>query len=122
MFILGSRNREPLFKYSMWNKFNSILEKDYVLTNNGMEAYNSSLNPTIPKNASIWTVIEIFQKEDALSKVTYNEFILGATQTKNTGRRASFEIKMNELESIALKYENIEKLEYLKYVKAIYSV
>ena len=31
--------------------------------------------PTIPKNASFWTNIEIFKEEDSVSKTSYNEYL-----------------------------------------------
>ena len=60
--------RAALFKVDNWNHYNEVINDDFVTTNNGLESYNSSWTPCIPRNASVWSVIESFQKEDSLSK------------------------------------------------------
>lgn len=41
--------RAPLFPLAAWNKYTSILAQDFVVTNNGNEAFNSTWNPSVPK-------------------------------------------------------------------------
>ena len=115
-FKTRKSRKAPLFEIALWNHYNSIIKNDFLLTNNGCEAYHSSWNPTIPKNASVWTVIESFIKEDSLAKVTHNEVLRGEHQAHNSSRVNNLKAKQKQLHSIC---ENASKYTARNYMEAI---
>ena len=66
--------RNPTWTIAKWNKFNQVVAEDFVLTNNGNEVFNSSWVPSLPKNATVWSVIKGFQKEESFARVTHAEY------------------------------------------------
>ena len=62
--------QDPLFKFSLWNKWNEIIS-NLATTNNSNEAYNNQWNQTTEKNPSyMWTIINNFIREESLARKT----------------------------------------------------
>ena len=65
----NGRRRNPLFSFDLWNKWSEV-QGNLPITNNSNEAYNNQWNRTTEANATMWTIIYNFQREDALSRKT----------------------------------------------------
>ena len=65
----NGRRRNPLFSFDLWNKWSEV-QGNLPTTNNSNEAYNNQWNRTTEANATMWTIIYNFQREDALSRKT----------------------------------------------------
>ena len=115
---LGRRN--PLFPVPLWNKWTEVSAEDYVLTNNGNEVFNSTWNPSVPKSASIWTVIDCFKKEEALAQLTFRESLRGVHVAHNRSRDEGQTEKMRELHNVCSRYHSMgNKQEYLDLVTSL---
>ena len=64
---LSRGRRQPMFAYSLWNKHSDMVADNFHLTNNSLEAMNSSWAPNVPRSATIWTIVHRFQKEEMLA-------------------------------------------------------
>ena len=112
--------RNPLFKIETWNHHCEVLKDDFVVTNNGIESFNSSRTPSIPRNASIWSVLECLNKEDSMSKVTYMEYLRGTNQAHNKSRDKNNRAKTEELKSICEKWMEFDSKDYLEAIRNFY--
>ena len=74
---LKQQRRPAIFSLDSWNKSRVIGSCNYLLTNNAVEAYNSTKNPVIKRNASVWNVILQFIREENSSRLTYVEACRG---------------------------------------------
>ena len=79
----------------------AIFSKNHV--NNGNEVFNSSWNPSIPKSASVWTVIECFMNEETLCRSVHSELLRNVYQSHNLTRARTHAAKMKELRSICTR-------------------
>ena len=64
----------PLIHPKTWSQFNQVLE-DSPTTNNAAEAWNGAWTSSVQTNASLWTVIEAFKREEAISITKWKEDI-----------------------------------------------
>ena len=102
---IGARGRygtrkKPTYEIKIWNKYEEIIDEDFVLTNNGNEVFNSSWAPSIPKSATVWTVILEFQRREALARAEHNEHLRGLTKAHNSSRDRLHKQRMEELHNI----------------------
>ena len=93
-------NGVPQFKHSTWNKHGLVTDGNYTLTNNYMEAMNSSWTPGIPKCATVWTVIRKFKDEEALARLNHAQALRPVEESQNRSRNKKQIIKMNSLSSM----------------------
>ena len=78
-----TRNRarkDPLFKFRLWNKWKEVRE-DIPTTNNSNEADNNLWNQSTEPNASLWTIITNFIREESLSRKTLLDSANAVVQT-----------------------------------------
>ena len=78
--------------------------------------------PTIPKNASVWTVIESFNKEDSMAKVTRLEDLRGVHQAHNRTRQLNCAARKEELKSICENWSGMEPEQYLEMLATFYKI
>ena len=104
----GNR-RKPKYDVKLWNKHEQIVDADFVLTNNGNEVFNSTWAPSIPKSATVWTVIEEFKRQESLAREAHNELLRGLHQAHNSSRDKGVKARMHQLHSIVVNYEKFEK-------------
>ena len=91
-----TRNRarkDPLFKFTLWNKWMEVRE-DIPTTNNSNEAYNNQWNQSTEPNASLWTIITNFIREESLSRKTLLDSASGANSTARTLANKNREINV----------------------------
>ena len=114
-------HRAPMFQHSLWNKFDDIISENYQLTNNSLEAMNSSWAPTIPRNASVWTVIGKFQKEESNARLTHSEALRGVVESHNRSRSEQQKKKMDELHNLCVNFDKSEICQYLENVMHLFN-
>ena len=114
--------RSPMFEINIWNHHDRIIHNDFMMTNNGLESYNSSWTPTVPKNASVWTVIESFNKEDSMAKVTRLEDLRGVHQAHNRTRQLNCAARKEELKNICENWSRMEPEQYLEMLANFYKI
>ena len=90
-----------------------------LLTNNSLEAFNSSWTPNVPKSASIWVVIENFIKEESLARATHSESLRNVHSGHNAMRQRSHQVKMEYLHMLCQNYETAESLGYLESIGSV---
>ena len=95
--VRNKKRKSPTGALDKWVKYESIVEEDMVLTNNGNEVFNSSWNPSIPKSASVWTVIECFMNEETLCRLVHSELLRNVHQSHNLTRAQTHAAKMKEI-------------------------
>ena len=111
--------RNPTWTIAKWNKFNQVVAEDFVLTNNGNEVFNSSWVPSLPKNATVWSVIKGFQKEESIARVTHAEYLSDIHQSHNSSRNKTQLERMRQLHNICSKWDESTVEEYLDAVNAL---
>ena len=117
---LSRGRRQPMFAYSLWNKHSDMVADNFHLTNNSLEAMNSSWAPNVPRSATIWTIVHRFQKEEMLARVTHNETIRGVTESHNNGRSERQRQKMLELQQLCCNFGKCPTEQYLESVMNIF--
>ena len=110
-----------IYKYIFVLNIN-IIHNDFMMTNNGLESYNSSWTPTVPKNASVWTVIESLNKEDSMAKATRLEDMRGVHQAHNRTRKENYTAKKEELMNICKNWSLMEPEQYLEMITNFYKI
>ena len=110
-----------MFPISIWNKYEQIMSDNFVLTNNHLEGFNSSWAPSIPKSASVWTVIDAFQREESLARATYSETVRNIHNPHNAARTKAQECKMNQLHSLCENFYQIIPNDYLESIANLLS-
>ena len=114
---LGSMNtrtweqRSPLFTHSLWSKYQAVVEED-VLTSNAAEGYNHSLSTSIlPKNASVWALVEQLRTEESSINRKLHDAVLGPENNQATAPNTSRNIKKNQsfsdLKNLVSNYFNV---------------
>ena len=79
-----------------------------------VEGLNSTFAPNVPKNASVWTVIICFQKEEMLTRLKYNEALAGEEPSHNKKRKQNHVERMLSLADICRSYPEYEdKSQYM---------
>ena len=98
------RRLKPRIRVNLWNKFKFAVEGQPI-TNNGAEAFNGSWNRATPANASLWTILDGFRREETLASEKYRCFRqYGSQASENQTRRASELDKRARLQRIVKLY------------------
>ena len=87
--VLGRSNarQSPMFKYEMWNIHVDILDGS-KFTSNSVEAWNNAWNSSLEKNASVWTVVQGFRREDGIVKGKLRDIMFGNLPSEDNRGRA----------------------------------
>ena len=99
---LGSMNtrtwerRSPLFAHSLWSKYQAVLEED-VLTSNAAEGFNHALSTSLPKNASVWALVEQLRMEESSINRKLHDAVLGPENNQASAPNISRNVKKNQV-------------------------
>ena len=116
----GAR-RQPMFAHKMWSAFDQI-KNGLATTNNAQEASNGVWNDNADTNKSLWSVINGFQREDALAKERFYRGIFGSEKSPTTSRALDQAYKVEALKKAAKMFGQVPAKEYLALVrKAMYA-
>ena len=83
----SSSRRPPIFAHDIWNVHEAFLDEDPVITNNGLEAFNRTLNASMGVKPNIWKVIQGFIDQESETKRVLVSNAGGQDMTSNTGRK-----------------------------------
>ena len=97
-------------------KYDEVVGEDFILMNNGNEVFNSVWVPSIPKNASLWTILDNFKKEESLARLTHNEVLRNVHVAHNASRKKQHDNKMRELCNICQNFRGFQLAEYFQTV------
>ena len=92
--------------------------EDIPTTNNSNEAYNNQWNQSTEPNASLWTIITNFIREESLLRKTLLDSASGANSTENA-RKQKQRDKRTRIKNINEMYNNIPSPEYMKQLAKI---
>ena len=105
--------KSPRFPLTMWNKYDEVLNDDPT-TSNAAEGYNHALGISVPRNASIWTVIETLRTEESSFLRKLHDSVLGAANPdavkSRTCRRQQRRV---DIKNIVKNYGKLSKKEYI---------
>ena len=118
------QRRNPMFAYSMWNKYNSVLTDD-PLTSNSAEGYNSALSASLPVNCGIWTLIQQLRTEESMNMKKLRDVLSGLqnnlatnpTSSRNLGRKQ----RHTDLKAIVSNYNNVSLDMYMNAIIDFYN-
>lgn len=114
----NGRRGKPRIKHELWNVFSNVLEK-IPTTNNMVEAWNGAWNKSTPTNASLWTIISGFQREEGLVRQKVHDDQLLRVDVEEdslagNSRRIHSKDKVARVRNICMEYgEREDKREYL---------
>ena len=119
----SSSRRAPLFRPELWSSFDDLLT-DSPTTNNALESWNARWNSAKMSTSNFWSVVEGFQREDALA---YQRYLSDISDVQNpnvspvegTSRKIKHRLKMSRLKNVALKINSVPPAEYLAIVSSI---
>ena len=107
---------------SVWNQYNSVIQALPTAS----EAFNGAWNRATGQNASVWSVIAGFKREEGLSKNKWKEDIsLVDTNQEDSAqqgssRRCKMKDRVNRLRNCCRQYHSFEnKQEYLDMIRDI---
>ena len=118
--IRNRGRRAPLWSVDKYNKYDEVVGEDFILTNNGNEVFNSVWVPSIPKNASLWTILDNFKNEESLARLTHNEVLRNVHVAHNASRKKQHDNKMRELRNICQNFRGFQLAEYLQTVANVF--
>ena len=108
--------RAPIHAPDTWSYYDSLCRMseessatNVALTNNMVEGLHSAFAPNVPKNATVWSVIICFQKEEMITRLKYNESLSGEESTHNKKRKTNNIKKMQALAEICRSYPDFKQ-------------
>ena len=114
-FRTGVR-RAPTFAHSLWNKFETVLHDD-ELTSNAAEGFNNALALSLPRNCSIWTLMQQLRTEENVNIRKVMDAALGpqnnSSTNPNTSRNCFRKQRREELKSIVNNFANVSIKVYM---------
>ena len=125
---IGSKNtrnpamprRKPKFEHKLWNKYDAVIDDDEA-TNNRSENWNSVSKLGMNMNPSIWTVLELFGKEEALARAKIHSLALGNLTIDHPARRKKIIERRSKLRSILVEWEALSLQAYFNMVASHYN-
>ena len=116
--------RAPLFKHDYWNKYSLVLEED-ILTSNAAEGFNNALSSSVPRNASVWTLIQQLRTEESLCIKKIRDAALGPQNIQsiapNTSRNKRKSQRAEDLKSLVSNYRSLPIKLYLSSLVDFYN-
>ena len=105
--------KSPRFPLTMWNKYDQVLNDDPT-TSNAAEGYNHALGISVPRNASIWTVIETLRTEESSFLRKLHESVLGAANP-DAGKSRTYRRQQRrvDIKNIVKNYGKLSKKQYI---------
>ena len=109
------RRGNPKIKLDMWTKFN-VVKEQMPCTNNAVEAFNRAWNRSTPSNASLWTILDGFLREEMLMKNKLHEAWQQDSPESHSISSRQLQVKQKEEKIFRLvaQYTNMNLDTYLK--------
>ena len=99
----GAR-KQPIFKHALWNKYSSVLEDDPT-TSNSAEGFNGALALSMPRNCSLWMLIQQLRTEEnnVVRKIRDASVCSNLNSSRNLGRAQ----KHADLKNVVSTYNKV---------------
>jgi len=110
---------QPMFDFEMFSKYNNIVNMEDTTTNRS-EGFNLQLKVSTPRNATLWTLINQFRKEDALVAIKLREAAVGIRHTHKK-RKKEQDNKRQRLFELVCNYDKLSMANYMKYCVDFYN-
>jgi hypothetical protein len=103
----------PRFSHSIWNKHQEFVD-DLPTTSNQAEAFNGAWKLRNDPNASFWSILDGFQREEALSAQKWRESIINIriqpqSLTEGTARKIHQKERQAKIKNVLIKEGLIPK-------------
>lgn len=112
--------RQPKFPITLWNKNKEALAEDEV-TNNRSENWNSVSKLGMSMHPSLWSLLELFQKEDALARTKLNSVALGTPNIDHPARQKKAAEKKEKLKKVLELWGKVSVEDFFNMVAAHYN-
>eukprot|EP00088_Acartia_fossae_P068604 TRINITY_DN8739_c0_g1_i2.p1 TRINITY_DN8739_c0_g1~~TRINITY_DN8739_c0_g1_i2.p1 ORF type:complete len:196 (+),score=16.19 TRINITY_DN8739_c0_g1_i2:152-739(+) len=107
--------------YSALANLISEITEMLTTTTNSIEGYNGAIAKGCPDKATLWTLIQVVRKEEALAYKKVTEALKGQnkkTRPRDIRRRA----RQNCLRNVVLNYEATTQRRYIQEVSSYYNI
>ena len=112
--------RKPKYEVKLWNKHQAVID-DEEGTNNRSENWNSVSKLGMNMHPSIWSVLEMFQKEEALARTKIHSLALGNLTIDHPARKKKCMERRSKLRSILAKWGTVSVEAYFNMVASHYN-
>ena len=116
----GCQRKRPRYDISLWNKFDTILE-DGQTTNNRSEVWNCASKIGMSMHPSIWQLMDLFKKEDAVMRAKLSSVALRRESPDHPGRKQARSVCREQLQKILRKWDSLSLKDYFNLVSAHYN-
>jgi len=119
--FIGEKNNRtggrkcPLIPVEQWNMFDAV-RTGSARTNNAMEGYNHAFSLSLPKRASVWSLIDRFKAEESLMKKTFLDLATAGEKTDNSNRTLG---RIHHEERLFSLVSNVNKMSLSLYMEAM---
>ena len=115
--------KPPLFQHDLWNKFHEF-SLGLPATTNQAEAFNRAWNLRTDTNASFWSILDGFKREEALAAQKWRESIVNTRigdpgPAEGTSRQILQRDKQARIQNVLSKEGTIPKKSYLAAVVSL---
>ena len=94
--------------------YTDILE-GFKFTSNSVEAWNNAWNSSLEKNASVWTVVQGFRREDGIVKGKLRDIMFGNLPSEdNRGRAGGRKSRDSQVQTFLGHLDSNNRFENLK--------
>jgi hypothetical protein len=111
--------RKPIFSVDIWSKHEAVLKK-IDLTNNHSESWNSAIVKVMPRNASVWAVIDCFKKDEALTSKKIIDAATVKPSTSAVSRDNARKKRQEKLFTLVSNYINLSPNKFLAAASCLY--
>lgn len=112
-----------MFPHATWNKFDAFLEGK-TTTNNAAEAWNKAWNTRMEANASFWSTLDGFKREEALASQKWRENVISTrdqppSPDEGTSRQIRQREKLSKIQNVLSKENVLPQIEYLSLLASL---
>ena len=121
---LNQRNglrKNPRYHFGLWSKYETIKQGDDTTTNSS-EGFNNAISLSIPRNASIWSLIHQFKTEESVMHIKLKEGISGVDKEKGKRRSKDRIAKQEALRAIVNNYDYIPIKDYISNIVGFFNM
>ena len=99
--------KRPAYPIAMWNKHAATKQGEHK-TNNLCEGYNRAFSISVPDNAAVWAIVDLFKAEEATAKQSIIRAARGEVSPEAGKSRSLARIATEEqLLALVNNYHNI---------------
>ena len=112
--------RKPRFVYDYWSCYNSIIT-GHELTTNVAETWNSVNKLSTVAKPNLWSLIKMFQKEEAAARAKYSSVMASRWVDSSHGRTARRYERKQRLKELVERFARMNIKDYMESVASYYN-